>query len=410
MIRLELTHNTKKEIAIMPAAAIPPDESSRLADLRRYQILDTDPEEAFDGLTRLARQLAETPFALVSLTDDSRQWFKSRVGVTLQEIPRDWAPCAHVVFERRSIVCNDMQLDARFADNPLVTGPPHVRFYAGMALVTPHGAMLGTLAVMDTRPRELSPAQAELLTLLARQVVDQLELRIAYRDLSALRERERLLEQRLRSERMDEAQRLAAELHDGVGQDLVGISMMLAAFLRTPSARDQSVQEPISDATRLLGSAIARCRKVSEAYGGFLVRNEGVLGALRHFARDLAPPSIRVEIGGSDIPVRCIDESNAYNLFSIGHEAITNAIRHSGGSLVRVQVNHSRGRIDLCVEDNGVGISDEGGSEPGLGRSIMEYRALMMHGKLHYDRSGEGGLRVTCQLNCRSHGNSAPSC
>jgi signal transduction histidine kinase len=381
-----------------------------LADLRRYQVLDSDPEEAFDGLTRLARQLAETPFALVSLTDDSRQWFKSRVGVTLQEIPRDWAPCAHVVFERRSIVCNDMQLDARFADNPLVTGPPHVRFYAGMALVTPQGAILGTLAVMDTRPRELSPAQAEVLTLLARQVVDQLELRIAYRDLSALRARDRLLEQRLRSERMDEAQRLAAELHDGVGQDLVGISMMLAAFLRTPAARDRLVQEPIAEATRLLGNAIARCRKVSEAYGGFLVRNEGVLGALRHFARDLAPASMRIEIGGSDIPAGCIDESNAYNLFSIGHEAITNAVRHSGGSVVRVEVSHSKGRIDLCVEDNGVGIAEAGGTEPGLGRSIMEYRALMMHGKLRYDRSGEGGLRVTCQLSCQSHVNSAPNC
>jgi signal transduction histidine kinase len=394
----------------MPAAAIPADDHSRLADLRRYQILDTDPEEAFDGLTRLARQVAETPFALVSLTDDSRQWFKSRVGVALQEIPRDWAPCAHVVFERRSIVSNDMQLDARFADNPLVTGPPNVRFYAGMALVTPQGAILGTLAVMDIRPRELSPAQTEALSLLARQVVDQLELRMAYRDLSTLRARERELEQRLRSERMDEAQRLAAELHDGVGQDLVGISMMLAAFLGSPAARNQLVQEPISAATRLLGDAVARCRRVSEAYGGFLVRNQGVVGALRHFARDIAPPNIRVEFGGSDIPAGCIDDAHAYNLFSIGHEAISNAVRHSGGSVVRVQVSHGAGRIELSVEDNGVGVSAKGGTEPGLGRSIMEYRALMMHGTLLYEASSEGGLRVTCRLDCRRHGNSAPTC
>jgi signal transduction histidine kinase len=386
----------------MPAAAIPQDEDSRLLDLRRYQILDSDPEEAFEGLTLLARQLAETPFALVSLTDDSRQWFKARVGVTLQQIPREWAPCAHVVFERRSIVCNDMQFDARFADNPLVTGPPHVRFYAGMALMTPRGAILGTLAVMDTVPRVLSPIQVEALTLLARQVVDALELRMAYRDLSALRVREKDLERRLGAERVDEAQRLAAELHDGVGQDLAGLSLLLSGFLRSPAAQSKTVSDPISNVAQLLRECVARCRQVSEGYGGFLVRREGVVGALRCFVGRLTQPGIQIDIGGAEIPSQSIDESAAYYLFGIGHEAVTNACRHSGGSVVRVLCEQRDGHIELSVEDNGSGLSPSGTGR-GLGLSVMQYRARAIGAELHFETPQGGGLRVTCRLPRRAH-------
>ena len=384
----------------MPAAAIPKDEAHRLLDLRGYRILDSDPDEAFDGLTRLARQVAETPFALVSLTDDSRQWFKARVGVTLQQIPREWAPCAHVVFERQSIVCNDMQVDARFADNPLVTGPPHVRFYAGMALLTPRGAILGTLAVMDTVPRALSPDQVEALTLLARQVVDALELRMAYRDLSSLRAREKDLEGRLRAERMDEAQRLAAELHDGVGQDLAGLSLLLSGFLRSPAAQPKTVSEPITNVAQLLSECVARCRQVSEGYGGFLVRREGVVGALRCFAQR-SQTSVRVEFTGADIAPQSIEETAAYYLFGIGHEAITNACRHSGGSAVHVHCEQRDGHIELSVEDDGTGLADPRGAQRGLGLSVMQYRAQAIGAELHFETPEGGGLRITCRLPSR---------
>lgn len=387
----------------MAAAAIPLDEHSRLFELRRYQVLDSDPEEAFDGLTRLACQLTQTPFALVSLTDETRQWFKARVGVTLQEIPREWAPCAHVVFERRSIVCKDMRLDPRFADNPLVTGSPHVRFYAGIALVTPRGAILGTLAVMDTTPRELSAPQLENLTLLAQQVVDQLELRTAYRDLIALRAGEKDIERRLRSERMEEAQRLAAELHDGVGQDLVGISMMLDAMLQTPAARLQAVNEPIANATQLLRRAIGRCRQVAEGYGGFLVRYNGVVGALQHFARSLTDTAVQIHFHGIDVSLRCIDEALAYHLFGIGREAIANAVRHSGGTVVHVRMQHGDGYVELIVEDNGIGLSGRSGVEKRLGFSIMEYRARSIGAELRCESRASLGLHVSCRVQCQHH-------
>jgi signal transduction histidine kinase len=386
----------------MPAAALPHDEQARLLALQQYEILDAEPHEAFDGITRLAQQLCAMPVALVSLTADSRQWFMSRVGVTLAEIPREWAPCAHVVVERRNIVCPDMRLDVRFADNPLVTGPPHFRFYAGMALVTPGGAILGTLAVMDTVPRELTALQTEGLTLLARQIVDALELRMAYRDLSKLRAREKLVEQRLRVERMDEAQRLAAELHDGVGQDLVGVSLLLDAFLRTPAAQIDAVREPIGDVTALLRASIARCRQVSQAYGGFLVKREGVVGALDCFARSLANPALRIEVGGAKIPRHCIDETAAYHLFGIGHEAITNACRHSRGTVAQVRCVHGMGSIHLSIEDDGQGLAESQAAARGSGLAVMEYRAQIIGAKIRYESASGGGLRIVCELPCRS--------
>ena len=216
----------------MPAAPLPANEAERLRDLRRYQVLDTLPDPGLDALTQLAKRIADTPIALISLTDESRQWFKSRVGLDVIEIPRDWAPCAHAVATGESIVCSDMRLDPRFADNPLVKDAPHLRFYAGMVLVTPRGTVLGTLAVIDTVPRDITQFQRDALELIARQVVNQLELQTAYRELATLRVQEQSFEARLWREKAEEAQRLAAELHDGVGQDLAGISMLVAAALQ----------------------------------------------------------------------------------------------------------------------------------------------------------------------------------
>ena len=176
---------------------IPANEMQRLLALRRYEVLDTLAEQAYDDITQLAAYVAETPIALVSLVDEQRQWFKSKVGVTVAETSRDVAFCAHAILVPDDpLVVPDATRDRRFADNPLVTGELGVRFYMGVPLVTPDGYAIGTLCVVDRKPREPTPRQVELMKALARQVVTQLELNKHILDVEkAVIEREEYTEQ-----------------------------------------------------------------------------------------------------------------------------------------------------------------------------------------------------------------------
>ncbi|HEX6016140.1 MAG TPA: MBL fold metallo-hydrolase [Geminicoccaceae bacterium] len=144
-------------------APVPEDEERRLAALRRIGILDTEPEERFDRLTRLAAALFDVPIALVSLVDRDRQWLKSHHGLDVSETPREVSFCAHAILDREVVVVPDSLLDPRFADNPVVTGESRVRFYAGCPLILPGGSCAGTLCLVDTRPRELSEDEVQLL-------------------------------------------------------------------------------------------------------------------------------------------------------------------------------------------------------------------------------------------------------
>jgi len=156
---------------------LPADEHARLQALLELQILDTPAEEAFDDLTRLAALICETPIALVSLIDDQRQWFKSRVGLDARETPREQAFCTHAILGSEIFEVPDPQVDPRFRDNPLVTGAPHIRFYAGMPVSSPDGQRIGTLCVIDRQPRLLSPAQRQALQYLGQIASRQLVLR-----------------------------------------------------------------------------------------------------------------------------------------------------------------------------------------------------------------------------------------
>lgn len=168
-------------------APLPADEAMRLDALRRFDILDTDAEAAYDDITRIAAYIAGTPISLISLVDEDRQWFKSKIGLTASQTPREYAFCAHAILRPdEPLVVADATHDPRFADNPLVTGAPDIRFYMGAPLVTVDKHAIGTLCVIDRVPREPARAEIDALAALARQVMSQLELRRLSRDLRTI--------------------------------------------------------------------------------------------------------------------------------------------------------------------------------------------------------------------------------
>ena len=168
-------------------APLPKNETQRLKVLWQYDILDTVPEEVFDELADLAAHICEAPIALISLIDENRQWFKSRVGVSVKQTSRDISFCTHAILQNGLFVVSDATKDPRFRNNPLVTGPQKIRFYAGVPLRSPDGYALGTLCVLDKQPRILRPEQKKALLVLARHVETQLELRRHAKELSEAR-------------------------------------------------------------------------------------------------------------------------------------------------------------------------------------------------------------------------------
>lgn len=153
------------------------DEAGRLSALHRYEILDTDPEEGFDRITQVVQLSLNVPIALISLVDENRQWFKSAHGLNVKETARDISFCTHTVADASPLLVEDAYADARFCNNPLVTGDPNIRSYIGVPLVTADGYAIGTLCAIDTSPRVFDVANIKLLLSLSELVIHELELR-----------------------------------------------------------------------------------------------------------------------------------------------------------------------------------------------------------------------------------------
>lgn len=215
----------------MLIAQLPSDEDLRLMDLASYDILDTAPEKAFDELVELACHLFDCPVALITLIDSKRQWFKSSWGVAERETPREYAFCSHAILNDNVMQVNDARNDERFADNPLVTGELQVCFYAGAPIVSPAGFKLGTICILDNKPKKLTKIQTRALSILSNQVTLLLELRA----------RNRIIEQRaqeilgLKNEMISliikeqdaDKRFIATELYENMAQTLAASRMYL---------------------------------------------------------------------------------------------------------------------------------------------------------------------------------------
>ncbi|MEQ1862650.1 MAG: PAS domain-containing protein [Chthoniobacteraceae bacterium] len=249
-------------------APLPPNEAQRLKALRSYDVLDTPPDASLDDLTRLAAQLCETPIALISLIDETRQWFKSRVGLDVSETPRELSFCSHTILETGVVLeVNDARNDARFADNALVISDPNIQFYAGASLITHDGHALGTICVIDRTPRQLTAAQTAALRVLSRLVVTQLELHRRGIELKAEAGKRELAEALLRQTEEEKDRLLAL----GEKSRLALLSVLedeqqTGRDLRATEERFRQLAENIQEVFWINDPASGRVLYVSPAY------------------------------------------------------------------------------------------------------------------------------------------------
>lgn len=352
----------------MLAAPIPDDDEPRLEALRRYRILDSVPEAAFDDLTRVAAALMDTPIALVSLVDADRQWFKSRHGLEVEQTPRDVSFCGHAVASRGMLVVPDASRDWRFADNPLVVGDPRVAFYAGAPLLTADGWVLGTLCVIDRVPRDPRDDTLDLLAALGRQVMRQIELRLTVleqeRTIAAQRRLERskdefvsIINHEIRTPLTSISGALDL-LDGGVAGDLPERAVTLISVARTNAGRLRRLIDQMLDLDRLASGGVElglQPLDVAELVSEAVRLNRTFAGTRRVEVRfDDHTPGVRV-LADRDRVLEILD-----NLLS-------NAIKHSPeGRQVEVSARAAAGAARVDVADRGPGVP------PGIRDRIFE--------------------------------------
>ena len=328
-------------------ASSPSTGADRLATLHRYDILDTPPEQRFDRITTLAARWLDVPIALVTLLDEDRQWFKSCVGLDQRETSREVAFCAHNIDDEAMLVVEDATQDPRFADNPLVTGEPGIRFYAGAPLVTPDGAILGSLCAIDTVPRSADAMELDLLSTLAQIVVDEMELRRVNSTLRERNEQVQSLTRQLKAVQEANRSQLSRLLHEELKQVLQAARLQTETISEhvdaTQAQRLTRVAEHLDDALDLTASLSAR---FAPPVGNQPLRDTFEWLALQmQEAHDLS-----VSILGPGAPSTA-DEGLKTLLYRLVRELLFQIARAPEATGVQVHLIETAGHLRITVED-----------------------------------------------------------
>ena len=350
--------------SVIPGQQI--DEIQRLEALHRYGILDTSREAEFDDLTRLAAYICEAPIAVVNFIDTDRQWFKSEIGLGVSETSRDISICTHTIRRKDIFIVPDLSKDERFVHNPLVTGEPFIRFYAGVPLVTADGYALGTICVLDTKPRELDEARKVALHGLARQVMALLELRrsIHQKDL------------------------MLREVNHRVKNSL----QLVSSLLRLES---RQIADPVT--RRHFDEACARVATIARVHERLYKTDKVGVVEFGQFLRDLCADlshSAMIEQGHHievQADTRELPTDKVIPLALIVNELVTNAVKYAypAGThgVIRVQFRSAPdGGFEVRVADEGVGLPP--GFDPAATKSLG---MRMVHALL-----GQVGAELSC--------------
>jgi signal transduction histidine kinase len=336
---------------VRPSALIPPNERARLEAVRRYEILDTPPDGAFDRITALAARTFDVPISIVSIVDSDRIWFKSHHGVDLTETGRAPGLCASAVLQYEPWLVTDAEVDPRTLTNPLVVGELGLRFYAGAPLTTRDGYNLGTLNVIDTEPREVSALEIATLEDLAAIVIDELELRLAAR-------REEHTLERLKSE-------FAATASHQLRTPLAGIYGAAKTLQRAEAASSEELRRELIDLiareSRRLTDAVEQitlATNLEETRFRILAERFDPVGLARASvdnARDRLPDNLTVELV-ADCDATAVRADGA-GIRSVLESLLDNAIKYSpDGGCIEVGVRSLPSRVRFWVRDEGLGI------------------------------------------------------
>jgi signal transduction histidine kinase len=333
-----------------------PDEVARLQELESYSILDTLPDSDYDNLTAIASEICNTPVSLISLVDNNRQWFKSHHGLEVSETPREYSFCAHAI-ERPSqvLVIPDARRDKRFLNNPLVTGDPYIVFYAGVPLVGENGSPLGTLCIIDKKPRRLTESQKQSLEALANQVMKLLELRKSKHKLQRANQQ---LEEK--NQMLEKFAQLAAT---DIKSPLNNIRNVYTTFLKKYQDKldEKGVQllTSVKNSTLRLTNLVDGLLRNAKADRLKRLEKSSVhLSDVRKAILELYPPS-------EDYMIEFFFESQAFYLNQVVLEEIlinlvSNAIRYNDKVIAQVEVGAREDEryYEFFVSDNGPGIEE----------------------------------------------------
>ena len=395
----------------MKAAPLPQNEDERLAELLSYDVLDTEAEQLFDDLTALASQICETPIALISLIDPDRQWFKSRVGLDAEETSREIAFCSHAILQEEVFEISNATLDPRFHDNPLVTGAPDIRFYAGAPLITPSGHAIGTLCAIDRKPKTLTEAQRASLQTLSKSVVAHLELKRKNREL-----------ERTSQFKSDFLSYVSHEIRTPLNA-INTFSQLLegeAQKLNLPSSFTTPLSHVSQSGERLL-EIVNSVLDIKQIEAGKMRVMPRAVNTKDFFTHLFSLTKIRAEDSGIVFSTS-IDNAVPDSLFfddtkfgQVALNLLSNAIKFTNhGKSVKAQVKYKSGKVIFNVIDQGIGMSDDDQkrlftpfermenarqiSGTGLGLNISKRLVELMDGSIKVSSKLNHGTRISVTL------------